>query len=80
MVASPEQVVFSHTVEGLFVRALGGELAPNDFRLSFNESGVARWVSQGLVSAGLLFAGAKELSVELASFTERDAVYRITWK
>jgi uncharacterized protein (TIGR02265 family) len=56
------------------------ELAPNDFRLRFNESGVSRWVSQGLLAAGLVFAGAQDLSVELESFTETDAVYRITWK
>lgn len=182
MVASPEQVVFAHTVEGLFVRALGGEvppaleeelrrlgldlskkllpaypvplwnqvleatlrvlypgqplpksgrllgermiegyrntlvgqavlalakiigprrallrsrqnwrsgnsysevtveeLGPTDFRLSFNESGVSRWISQGLLSAGLVFAGAKGLTVEVESFTESDAVYRATW-
>lgn len=56
------------------------ELAPNDFRLTFNERGVSRWVSQGLLAAGLTFAGAPEVGVELERFSEHDVVYRITWK
>lgn len=56
------------------------ELAPNDFRLEFNESGVSRWVSQGLLRAGLTFAGAKQLVVDLEGHTETSATYRITWK
>lgn len=56
------------------------ELAPTDFRLGFNESGISRWVTQGLLQAGLTFAGAKECTVAVVSFTQTDAVYRITWK
>ena len=56
------------------------ELSPTDFRLTFNESGISRWVSQGLLSAGLTFAGATEVSVEVADFSEGEVVYRITWK
>lgn len=56
------------------------ELSPSDFRLTFNEAGISRWVSQGLLAAGLTFAGARGLSVEVAEFTETEVVYRITWK
>lgn len=56
------------------------ELAPTDFRLTFNEAGVSRWVSQGLLHAGLTFAGARGLEVAVETFTETDAVYRITWQ
>lgn len=56
------------------------ELSPTDFRATFNEAGISRWVSQGLLLAGLTFAGARETSVELESFTETEVVYRITWK
>jgi uncharacterized protein (TIGR02265 family) len=56
------------------------ELAPNDFRLEFNEAGVSRWVSQGLLRAGLTFAGAKELVVDLERHTETSATYRLRWK
>lgn len=99
---SSAQVVFAHSVEGLFVGALGGEApparsercaawastsrrsycppAPTDFRLTFNEAGISRWVSQGLLRAGLAFAGAKECTVEVVTFTGTDVVYRITWK
>lgn len=55
------------------------ELAPTDFRLTFNERSVSRWVSQGLLAAGLTFAGAQALSVELESYAESEVVYRITW-
>jgi uncharacterized protein (TIGR02265 family) len=56
------------------------ELAPTDFRATFNEKGISRWVSQGLLKAGLTFAGAKELIVDVESFTEQHCVYRVTWK
>jgi uncharacterized protein (TIGR02265 family) len=56
------------------------ELAPTDFRLGFNEAGISRWVTQGLLQAGLTFAGAKACTVEVVTFTETDVVYRITWK
>ena len=56
------------------------ELAPKDFRLTFNESGISRWISQGLLAAGLTFAGASEASVEVAEFSQSEVVYRITWK
>jgi uncharacterized protein (TIGR02265 family) len=56
------------------------ELGPTDFRLTFNEASISRWVSQGLLCSGLTFAGAKETSVELESFTDDEVVYRITWK
>lgn len=56
------------------------ELAATDFRLTFNEADVSRWVSQGLLAAGLVFAGARDLSVEIESFTDTEVVYRITWK
>ena len=56
------------------------ELGPTDFRLTFNESGISRWVSQGLLKAGLTFAGAKELVVDVESFNELHCVYRVTWK
>lgn len=56
------------------------ELGPTDFRTTFNETGISRWVSQGLLKAGLTFAGAKELTVNVESFTELNVVYRVTWK
>jgi uncharacterized protein (TIGR02265 family) len=55
------------------------ELSPSDFRMTFNETGISRWVSQGLLSAGLEFTGAKELSVEVESFTETHVIYRVRW-
>lgn len=56
------------------------ELAPTDFRLVLNESGVSRWVSAGLLQAGLEMAGAQALKVELESFTDTHATYRVTWQ
>lgn len=56
------------------------ELAPNDFRLTFNETGISRWLSQGLLQAGLTFAGARGLVVAIESFTDTEAVYRATWQ
>lgn len=55
------------------------ELTPSDFRLELNEPGAARWVSQGLLSAGLRFAGAKGLSVDVEAFTDETVVYRTKW-
>ena len=36
--------------------------------------------NQGLLLAGLTFAGAKETIVEVESFTETEAIYRVSWK
>ena len=55
------------------------EHAPNDFSILMNEPGAARWVSQGLLSAGLRFAGAKSLRVDLEHFTDVDVTYRTRW-
>lgn len=56
------------------------EFSPTEFRAIFNESGVSRWVSQGLLLAGLTFAGAKETIVEVESFTQTEVIYRVSWK
>lgn len=56
------------------------EFSPAEFRAIFNESGVSRWVSQGLLLAGLTFAGAKQTIVEVESFTETEVIYRVSWK
>ena len=55
------------------------ERTPTDFRLIFNETGISRWVSQGLLRAGLTFAGAKNLTVEVESYTEGETVYSVVW-
>jgi uncharacterized protein (TIGR02265 family) len=55
------------------------ELSPTDVRVVLNEAGVSRWVSAGLLQAGLTMAGAKGLSVTIESFTDTHATYRLTW-
>lgn len=55
------------------------ELAPTDFRIVLNEGGVSRWVSAGLLEAGLTMAGARNMQVAIESFTDTHATYRLTW-
>jgi uncharacterized protein (TIGR02265 family) len=55
------------------------EISPQEFRMTFNEKAVSKWVSQGLLYAGLKFAGANALQVEVERFTDNDATYHITW-
>lgn len=55
------------------------ELTPTDFRLVMNESSVSRWVSAGLLQAGLELTGARGLKVTVESFTDTHATYRVTW-
>lgn len=56
------------------------EHSPTDFTLTFNESGVARWVSKGLVLAGIRFAGAKSPSVEVEKYDDEAVTLRVTWE
>ena len=56
------------------------ELAPTDFTLTFNEPGVARWVLQGLVLAGIRFAGAKSPSVTVAKYDQETVTFHVTWE
>ncbi len=56
------------------------ELAPSDFRLVLNETGVSRWLSAGLMKAGLAAIGAKGLQVTVEAHTETHATYRVTWQ
>lgn len=55
------------------------ELSPTDFRLTFNEPGMTRWMSQGLVLGGVRFAGAKSPTVDVETYDDETVTYRVKW-
>jgi uncharacterized protein (TIGR02265 family) len=56
------------------------ELGPGQFELWMNEVGRYPAFTAGIIHAGLRVAGAKDISVEMASYDGHACTYRISWR
>lgn len=56
------------------------ERGPTDFLAVFNERGLSRFASQGVLQAGLEFAGARELVVTIEKLEQRSVTYAVKWR
>ncbi len=56
------------------------EIAPGEYRLWVNEPGVTRYITQGILQAGLAIAGAKGLTVSVEQFDDESVTYLVRWQ